>query len=1012
MGQGKNANLETMSINFLDKLNEEQKKAVTHPHGPLLIVAGAGTGKTTVITSRLAWLIKEGLTRPEEILAITFTDKAANEMQERVDQLLPFGYLDLSIATFHAFGQRILERHGLEIGLPNDFKLLTQTEGWLLVRRHLSKFNLDYYRPLGNPTKFIHALIKHFSRCKDEEISPKDYLNHAENIKLNHDQTDQWESETKRLNELANAYHTYNQLLLDNNALDFGDLINYTLRLFRARPHILAAYRKQFKYILVDEFQDTNLAQYELIKLLAGSPESANLTVVGDHKQAIYKFRGASLSNILHFNQDFPNAAKICLIKNYRSAQNILDLSHQFIQLNNGRALAQENFDQEKLNQKLEATKEGDGQIEFLNTSTAEGEARTVVKKIMELKNENNSWNDFAILLRANNQADIFINTLEEAGIPEQFLASAGLYRAPVVLDILAYLRLLDDYHENTAAYRVCHFAPWQIPSEDLIKIIHFTKKKAWSLFFTLKNHAFLSLDDETRKKIEKILSLVARHTALARDNKVRKVVQLFLEESGYLKNLIEREKDDPLKYSRDILYLNKFIDTIAEFEQTQKEPTIKNYLAELDFILDSGEEGSLSNLHQEGSEAVKIMTVHSAKGLEFKYVFIVNLVELKFPATNRGEPIAIPNELVKELISNEDSFLEEERRLFYVAMTRAKEGLYFTAARSYGGARERKPSRFLYETGLVSKNQLNPKTAEKVRTANNSLDQVVTKISPVELMNDGKTQNKTTNQYLIPKKFSFTQLRAFQTCPYQYKFAHVLKLPVRGNASFSFGKTMHSTLQKFYQRLIELNTVNQLNLFSVPEEVANPNQLKTPTLEDLLKFYEESWIDDWYLDSQQKERYREEGRRSLKEFYALNQDHWTKPMVLEKGFNLRLGGENLIGAIDRVDELSDGTVEIIDYKTGQPKKEDVLESEDKEQLLIYQLATVDVLQKKPSILSFYYLNQNKKISFLGTGEEIEKLKEKIKKTIEAIKTSDFKATPSPQICRNCDFRNICEFRA
>ncbi|MBU4601324.1 UvrD-helicase domain-containing protein, partial [Candidatus Parcubacteria bacterium] len=259
-----------------EKLNKEQSQAVTHREGPLLIVAGAGTGKTTVITQRIAYIIERGWAKSDEILALTFTEKAAGEMEERVDRLLPMGYLDLWISTFHSFGERILKEHGLEIGLPADFKLLNEFEQWSLVRKNLDKFNLDYYRPMGNPAKFIHALIKHFSRAKDEDISPADYLQYAEGLRENLDgmlsgaitkntktQKDKntktnidgenskeiAEQEILRINEVANAYHVYQQLLLDNSALDFGDLINYSLKLFRERPAVLEKYRKQFKYI-------------------------------------------------------------------------------------------------------------------------------------------------------------------------------------------------------------------------------------------------------------------------------------------------------------------------------------------------------------------------------------------------------------------------------------------------------------------------------------------------------------------------------------------------------------------------------------------------------------------------------------------------------------------------------------------------------------------------------------------------------------------------------------------
>ncbi len=333
-----------MQEKLLENLNEEQKKAVVYKNGPLLIVAGAGTGKTTVITTKMAWLILRNQIKPDEILTLTFTDKAAEEMEERVDQLLPYGYVDLWISTFHSFAERILKQRAIDIGLSDNFKLLNQTEQNLLIRRNFDQFNLDYYRPLGNPTKFIQAMIKHFSRAKDEEIWPEDYLKYVDELKGNLDNMlnennfkknnqETTGQETEKINEIANAYHVYQQLLLKNNALDFGDLINYTLKLFRKRPQILEKYRKQFKYILIDEFQDTNWAQYELIKLL-GAPKN-NITVSFDDDQSIYKFRGASISNVMQFKKDYPKAQQIVLIKNYRSKQNILDLAYNFIQNNN-----------------------------------------------------------------------------------------------------------------------------------------------------------------------------------------------------------------------------------------------------------------------------------------------------------------------------------------------------------------------------------------------------------------------------------------------------------------------------------------------------------------------------------------------------------------------------------------------------------------------------------------------------------------------------------------------------
>ena len=273
-------------INDKKQLNKEQKEAVEHINGPLLIVAGAGTGKTSVLVERLDYLINKKQVKIDDILLMTFTEKAAGEMEERADRILPYGYVDLWINTFHSFCQRILKEHALDIGLPGDFRLMTQTDQWILIKKNLENLELDYYKPLGNPTKFIHELIKHFSRLKDESISAKDYLSYVEKLEKGTDKNNEEDViELARLKELARAYQVYNKLLLDESLLDFGDLIMYTIKLFRERPNILKFYRAKFKYIMVDEFQDTNWAQYELVKLLA-SPKN-NLMVVGDDDQCL-----------------------------------------------------------------------------------------------------------------------------------------------------------------------------------------------------------------------------------------------------------------------------------------------------------------------------------------------------------------------------------------------------------------------------------------------------------------------------------------------------------------------------------------------------------------------------------------------------------------------------------------------------------------------------------------------------------------------------------------------------
>ncbi|MEK7115876.1 MAG: UvrD-helicase domain-containing protein, partial [Patescibacteria group bacterium] len=401
---------------LLDNLNDAQRIAVTHTDGPLLIVAGAGTGKTTVLTRRYAYLLEsQGLTT-DNLLALTFTDKASGEMEDRVLQLLPNGAYDFWISTFHGFCQRVLERYAFEIGLPNRFRLLNDTDAWLLLARRLNELPLDRYRPLGNPTKFLAGLLTHFSRAKDEGITPERYLEFTENLVLDGDQ-EFVTGERARLKEIADCYFAYRRILREEGALDFGDLIVETLRVFREVPRARKELHAQFADVLVDEFQDTNWAQYELMKLIAG--DRKNLTVVGDDDQAIYKFRGASLANILQFREDFPEAKTVALTENYRSHQEILDAAYLCIQKNDPNRL-EIRLATTGLSKRLTSQSGTGGVVTALWSTTLEEEAEHVAARIREMKEADATlaWNEWAILSRSNDGCEPFLRALERHGIP------------------------------------------------------------------------------------------------------------------------------------------------------------------------------------------------------------------------------------------------------------------------------------------------------------------------------------------------------------------------------------------------------------------------------------------------------------------------------------------------------------------------------------------------------------------------------------------------------------------
>ncbi len=1001
---------------ILKDLNKEQIEAVTYGDGPFLIVAGAGTGKTTVLTKRIAYLILEKGINPDDILALTFTDKAANEMEERVDLLLPYGFVDLWISTFHAFCDKILKQYALDIGLSNDYKLLTETDQWILIRSNFDRFDfLKYYKPLGNPTKFISAMIKFFSRLKDEGISTNEFLEYAENLKASKRGSDTSLDEKDRIYELACSYDLYEKILNENNAMDFGGLINNTLRLFKERPNILEKYRNKFKYILIDEFQDTNLNQYELIKIL-GAPNN-NITAVGDDDQAIYKFRGASLSNILNFKKDYPNAKEVLLNRNYRSSKEILDLSYEFIKQNDPNRLEYRlSQNGNILSKKLIPKDDSVAIIEHIHSDCLDNEVRSVINRILELKeqDEGATFGDFAILARANSSCKIFSNLLSINNIPNEFLASSGLYTKDIILDMLAYLRVLDKNYDNASMYRVLSMPILNIDKKDIISILYNVNQKSKKpILEVCKQIDTISyISNDAKKTISNLVSLIEKHTNLSKRENVRKIIKEYLVDYKIADDLIKNNK------IKDIDYINQFINIIEKFEDSNFDSTLHNFLDYMDLILESGDTGAI-NITSDDPDTVKIMTVHSAKGLEFKYVFIVNLVDKKFPSIEKSDPIEIPLDLIKtkEIIldDNSDPHLEEERRLFYVAMTRAKKGVFFTSSDDYGGKVKKKVSRFIEELKTIDK-EISKEKNLLINSDRNNIEEEKKKIiNFLSLDEDDKRISEKKANYYHYYKYSFTQLEGYKTCPLQYKFQYILRIPMpEGRPTFSYGQTMHSTLYEFYNTIINRTAKKQNDLFSLNNNIEKPKTVEDIiSFKELMKIYDDKFIEDWYESEKQKEEYREKGKKTLKKFYddlIEKGDTFIIPKLLEQPFNVKIGDYILIGKIDRVDVLPDGTCEIIDYKTGASKDEKDVK---KEQLYIYHIAATEALRPplKPSKLSFYYLDDNSTVSFTATEEELEKFKEKVIMQIQEIRKNNFEPKPG-FLCKYSDYKNICEYRA
>lgn len=969
-------------------LNEEQKTAVEFGDGPLLIIAGAGTGKTTVITERIKHLIASGRANPSEILALTFTEKAAREMEERVDVIMPYGYTQMWISTFHKFCDRLLRQEAIHIGLNPGYRLMTDTDATMLFRQNLFHFDLEYFRPLGNPTKFIGGMLQHFSRLQDEDVSPEQYIGWVKTLNAKgKEQSEEDMLEAQKYQELARTYKAYQDVKEKEGRLDFGDLIIQTLKLFRTRKNLLSVYRKQFKYILVDEFQDTNIAQNELIALLVGTKQ--NITAVCDDDQSIYKFRGAAVSNVLAFRKHFVKAKLIVLTQNYRSMQPILDASYQLIQHNNPDRLEVK----EKIDKKLIATR-GDKGLwpTLLYLDRVENEADAVVKEIKGLHDQSEkkyTWKDFAILVRANNHAEPFVRACIRLGVPYQFLGPGQLFRQSEVMDLIAYLQVIQHFDNNVAFFRVLAMKYFDIAPRDLAAISNFAKKQNLSVFEAsevmvakriLEGITLPFISEATSEKVEKIVSMIHRHLGLVTKETAGQILFYFLQDSGFIKNILEyTTKADEQKANN----VSKLFSKLKTYETDHTDASITAVLDWIELSMELGESPLAGDTDWTQNDAVSLLTIHSAKGLEFPVVFLVNLVSQRFPTTERHEQIPIPEALIKEELPEGDYHLEEERRLCYVGMTRARDVLYLTAANYYGeGKREKKLSPFISE--VMGESATAPK-AEPNAIQMSLLDW---KSSFAEATEDENSVRQPVT-YL-----SYSRIETFRLCPLHYKLRYLLNIPTPSSASLSFGTSIHAALRDFYAM-----------------HVAEEKVTKT-ILADLL-------VRHWQREGYESKRYEEEmkkrGQRYLSEYFDKEFDYHTKTIALEQAFTVPLisdaGSLKIGGKIDRVDMLPGGKIEIIDYKTGRmPSKREV---DTNLQLSMYAIAATSIpgmpFGKKAEdiTLSLYFFDTQTRISTTRTADQLKKEKDIIIDIAHQIELSDFRCSGN-QLCANCEYKMFC----
>lgn len=635
----------------ITKLNKEQKEAVESIDGPLLIMAGAGSGKTRVLTHRIAYLIAAKKASPWSILAITFTNKAAREMQERVSQLIgPMGR-DIWVSTFHSMCVRILRRDIQHIGYTSNFTILDSTDQLSVIRTCLKELNID-------PKKFDPKSIQSsISTAKNELLTTERY---EQNAKGYFDSV------------VSQIYSLYQKKLKSNNSLDFDDLIMKTIELFKVEPEVLNYYQNKFQYIHVDEYQDTNRAQYLLCKMIAD--QHHRICVVGDSDQSIYRWRGADIRNILTFEKDYPDAKVIMLEQNYRSTANILDAANGVISLNMGRK------------PKNLWTDQGAGnKLKIFQGDSEHEEGYFIANEINKNIQQGKKYSDHTILYRTNAQSRVIEEILIKSEIPYQIIGGTRFYDRKEIKDVLAYLRLISNPNDDVSFNRIINVPKRGIGAATVDKIAAIAAAEEDSMFSVLYNLAFTDISNRAMNTLEEFKEMISNLSQMVDYLSVTELTEKVLEMTQYREELM---REGTIEAKARLENIEEFISVTLDFEKRNEDKTLISFLTDLALIADidaMDEDGEVTD--QMGSkDAVVLMTMHSAKGLEFPVVFITGLEEGIFPHSRTFD--------------NEEE-LEEERRLAYVGITRAEKQLFLTCARMrmlFGKTQSNAPSRFLKE--------------------------------------------------------------------------------------------------------------------------------------------------------------------------------------------------------------------------------------------------------------------------------------------------------------------------
>src|SRR5881394_717047 len=966
------------------KLNEAQERAVTHGQGPLLVIAGAGTGKTRVITERIRHLLQSDDTLSgENILGLTFTKKAAGEMKARVVKATGERGKAVTLATFHSFCETLL------VEADPQRVMLDKFDHWILLRRNLRRLGLEKYRRLADPGQFLNDFVEFFSRCQDELVTCEDYQRYADGLAvrleaaretLDQDTLAEHLETVALQQELARAYRASEELLGEKKRVSFGSLITGAVGLLERDRELRERLQKRYRYILVDEFQDTNIAQLRLLELLA--TPARNIVAVGDDDQAIYRFRGASFGSFKLFLERFAGwkegqdstRFRVALTENYRSTPNILRVAMQVI----GQNAVSADFPKKVLS----PNKPPGEKIRIVELATPEEESRWVASELERIHGTGRRWKDFAVLYRQHAHRDHLVEELSRRKIPF-VITRLSILEHPLVRDALAYLRLIAAPYDDIACARVLAAPAWQLRAQDLVRLAEKARKEKKVIYDLLQLPQGQLAFDHSQAALGQLVEFVSSQKKTLKRCTAREIL-------GVLTDWLEirqRAKEHDRKY------VKRLAEFMKEWEPKSETRGLAEFIEYLDYYAQAG--GVVSLEDDAPPDAVQLMTVHGAKGLEFPQVFLLRVNNRAFPATERPRVFEFPVELMKEGAPAEQFHIQEERRLFYVALTRAEDRLTISTVTEKKGkvpvfiedmvmepavkrqdVRQIMPkplSAGIEDRARESGSQdvlLFPATAEPTRIFSRIADWAEEFHPPAA----------------EPLTLSPSAVNGYSTCPQRYLFAYLWSLREGPKAAISFGAVMHTTIKRF---------VDQLR-----------KGAKLP-FDELRRIFETEWNSKGFQDDYQEGEYKKDGLEQLRVFHQGMMAEAPQVLEQEKAFELPLENNVVIkGRIDQINSLGNHrAVEIVDYKTGRPKKD--VDAKKDLQLSLYALAVKEILELQPVRLVFHYLQNNQRQETTREAQQLDEAQKIVKQAAADIRAGAFPAKPG-FVCRNCAYQPIC----